>query len=250
MLGEPFYTRARSALAPPASVLIRSKAVDFIDAVTRGSSDVALVDPMLAERDRRIPDSLSRAHLGTVLYIRLTPEYAQASVELIRELGSGEIVTYGYNDDPMTFADILRRQSRTSRGQMLLQALAPQIAAMPSGIRRGMDRISDHGHRIDSVERLATLCGVTRGTLFRIFKTAGIVSTSGFVNGLTFLRNYEALVDDSLTMLDIARAVGLSSERSLQRRAVTVAGISLRDIRVPVSIEYLAARIAAVLTAI
>lgn len=248
MLRAPFHLRARSAVAPPGLVSIRSDVVDFIDAVTRGSSDVAVVDPVLAKRDRAISDSLLRAHLGTVLYIHLTPEYAQASVGLIRELRAGEIVTYGYNDDPTTFADILRRQSRASRGHLLLRALAPQIAALPPGLRRGMGNISDQGHRIDSVERLATLCGVNRGTLFRHFKHAGITSASGFVTGLTFLRNYDALVDASLRMLDVARAVGLSSERSLQRRIVAVTGLSIRDIRAPVSIEHLTECIAGVLT--
>ena len=249
MLRAPFHIRARLAIAPPGSVSIRSATVDFIDAVTRGSSDVALVDPMLASRDCRIPGSLLRAHLGTVLYIRLTPEYAQASVGLIRELGSGEIVTYGYNDDPTTLAGILKRQSRASRGLQLLDALAPQIATMPPGLRRGIGYISEQGHRIDSVERLATFCGVTRGTLFRHFKTAGIVSASGFVIGLTFLRNYDALIDDSLSMLGVARAVGLSSVRSLRQQAIAVTGLSIQEIRTPVSIEVLTARIASVLTA-
>src|SRR5665213_501160 len=102
MLRAPFHVRARSAVAPPGSVAIRSGTVDFIDAVMRGSSDVALVDPMLVARDRGIVDSLSRAHLGTVLYIRLTPEYAQASVGVVRELGEGEIGTCGYSDEPTT----------------------------------------------------------------------------------------------------------------------------------------------------
>jgi hypothetical protein len=249
MLGPPFQVRARSAIAPPGSVSIRSGAVDFIDAVMRGLSDVALVDPMLAERDRRVPDSLLRAHLGTVLYIRLTPEYAQASMGLIRELGSGEIVTYGYNDDPRTFAEILRRQSRASRGQLLLHALAPQIAALPSELRRGIASMSEQGHRIDSVDRLAMLCSVTPSTLFRHFKNAGITSTSRFVAGFIFLRNYDALVDTNLTTLDVARAVGLSSERSLQQRSLALTGLSLREIRTPISIEHLAQCMANGLTA-
>ena len=214
----------------------------------RGSSDVALIDPMLAGRDRRVPDSLSRAHLGTVLYIRLTPEYAQASIGLIRELGSGEIVTYGYNDDPRSFAEILRRQSSANRCQLLVRALAPQIAALPPEAGRGIESMADHGDRIDSVDRLATLCGVTRSTLFRHFKNAGIRSTSGFVAGLLFLRNHDSLVDTSLTVLDIARKVGLNSERSLQQRCVALTGLSLREIQAPVSIEHLAQCIANRLT--
>ncbi|HEY5086122.1 MAG TPA: hypothetical protein VII66_02075 [Gemmatimonadaceae bacterium] len=217
--------------------------------MTRGSSDVALVDPTLAEADPGIPDSLSRAHLGTVLYIRLSPEYAQASVKLLRELGSGEIVTYGYNDDPATFADILRRQSRANRGQLLLRALAPQIAALPAGIRRGVSQISDQGHRIDSVDRLASFCAITRGPLLRHFRNAGITSPWGFVTALTLLRSYDVLIDKSLTLLDVARAVGLRSERSLQRQCVAVSGLSLQTIQAPVSIEYLAECVAGVLTA-
>ncbi len=249
MLRAPFHVRARSAVAPPGSVAIRSGTVDFIDAVMRGSSDVALVDPMLVARDRGIIDSLSRAHLGTVLYIRLTPEYAQASVGLIRELGEGEIVTYGYNDDPTTFAGILLRQSRANRGQLLLRVLAPQIASMPPELRRGIGYVSEQGLRIDSVDRLAILCGVPRRALFRNFKDAGILSASGFVTGLIFLRSYDALVDGSLAMIDIARSVGLSSERSLQRRTLAVTGLPLREIRAPISIEHLAECIAGVLTA-
>ncbi|MEO9251334.1 MAG: hypothetical protein ABI322_09935 [Gemmatimonadaceae bacterium] len=248
MLSAPFYAQARLAVAPPGSVSVRSGTVEFLDAVTRGSSDVALVDPMLMERDRGIADSLLRAHLGTVLYIRLTPEYAQASVQLIRELGSGEIVTYGYNDDPTTFAGILKRQSRASRGLVLLRALAPQISRMPKALRRGVGDISEQGHRIDSVECLAALCAVTRTTLFRHFKNAGIMSVSGFVTGLTLIRNYDVLIDKSLSMLDVAKAVGLGSERSLRQRTAAVAGLSPPELRASISIEDLAARIARVLT--
>ena len=248
MLRKPFHVRARSAVMPPGSVAIRSGAMDFIDAVTRGSSDVALVDPTLAERDRGVPESLSRAHLGTVLYIQLTPEYAQAAVGMIREIGSGEIVTYGYNDDPTTFAGILRRQSRASRGQLLLRALAPQLAMLPLELRAGISTMSEHGDRIDSVDLLASVCGITRSTLWRHFRNAGIASAWGFVTGLTMLRNYDALVDANLRVINIAHAVGVSSERALQRRCIAVAGLTVQEIRTPISIEELAQRIAGVLT--
>ena len=248
MIRRPFHLRARAAVAPAGSVAIRSGAVDFIDAVARGSSDVAVVDPTLAGHDQIVSHSLARAHLGTVLYIRLTPEYAQASVRLIRELGSSEIVTYGYNDDPTTFADMLRRQSRAHRGQLLLRALAPQIAGLPVELRCGVNRVSDQGHRIDSVDRLASVCGVARRTLSRHFKIAGITSAWQFVAALTLLRNYDVLIDESLTLLDVARAVGLSSERSLRRQCAAVCGLSLRTIRTPVSVECLAEHMASVLT--
>lgn len=248
MLRRPFHIRARSAVVPPGSVAIRSAPMDFIDAVTRGSSDVALVDPTLAERDPGIPGSLVRAHLGTVLYIQLTPEYAQAAVGMIREIGSGEIVTYGYNDDPVTLAGILRRQARADRSQHLLRALAPQIAMLPPGLRTGIDRMSEYGDRIDSVDCLARLCGVTRGTLWRQFKNAGIISTWGFVAGVTMLRNYDVLVDRHLKIIDVAHAVGLNSERALQRRCLAISGLGFRTIRARLSIQGLADRIANVLT--
>lgn len=248
MLRKPFRARARSAVAPPDYVAMRPGPMDFIDAVTRGSSDVALVDPTLAERDCEIAESLSRAHLGTVLYIQLTPEYAQAAVGMIREVGSGEVVTYGYNDDPTTFAGILRRQSRVNRGQLLLRALAPQIANLPSEVRAGVRSMSEYGDRIDSVDCLASVCGITRSTLWRRLRSAGISSAWGFVTGITMLRNYDALVDADNGLLTIARAVGVSSARALQHRCTAVVGLTLEEIRKPISIEELAIRIAGVLT--
>jgi AraC-like DNA-binding protein len=248
MLRKPFYLRARAAVAPMGSMALRAGTPDFIDAVIRGSADVAVVDPTLAARDHDVTGSLARAHLGTVIYIQLTPEYAQASVGLLRELGSGDIITFDYNDDPATFADILMRQSRAHRGQLLVQALAPQISALPPTLRNALDRISEQGHRIDSVDRLASVCGVARGTLLRNFKDGGIKSASGFVAALTLLRNYDALIDEGVTTIDVARAMGLSSERALQRRCVAISGLSLSEIRRPVSIQYFAERIARVLT--
>ena len=248
MLRRPFHNRARAAVTPPGSVTIRSATADFIDAVTRGSSDVAVVDPVLAERDHGIPGSLSRAHLGTVLYILLTPEYAQASIDLIRELGIGEIVTYGYNDDPTTFADILRRQSRASRGQLLVTALSQRLKTLPPALYSCINHVSDEGHRIDSVERLARVCGTTRWALSRQFRNAGIASPSGFVTALTLLRNYDVLADRSLTLLDIARAVGLSSERALRRQCIAVSGLSVAAIREPLPIERFVERVVDVLT--
>jgi AraC-like DNA-binding protein len=235
-------------MAPSASVTISSRAVDFIDAVARGDSDVAVIDPTLAEQDRRIPESLARAHLGTVLYIKLTPDYAQASVKLIREVGSGEIVTYDYSDDPVAFAAALRRQSRATRGQFLLRALGPQIAALPPALQDGVHRMSDEGERVYSVERLASVCDMGRGTLWRHFKRAGINSPWGFVVGLALLRNYDALINDSLAKQGIAKAIGVSSRRELQHQLTAVTGLSLSEILAPISIDRLAGCIAAVLT--
>lgn len=248
MLRGPFQARALSAVTPRGSLIVKMHANDFVDAIARGVSDVAVLDPLLASGEAAIPVSLSKAHLGTLLYIELTPEYAQASIELIRELGSGEIVTFGYNDDPATFGDLLRRQSRASRGQLLIGALKRNIAKMSTEVRRGIAQLGEQGHRIDSAERLAALCGVTRGTLFRNFRTAGIVSASGLVTGLTFLRNYDLLIDHNFTMRDVARAVGLSSERALREGLSRLANISLNELRAPMSIEEFNRRIADTLT--
>ena len=249
MLRGPFQTRTRSAVTPPGAVIVKMHANDFVDAVARGVSDVAVLDPVMVESDATVATSLSKARLGTVLYIELTPEYAQASIELIRELGSGEIVTFGYNDDPATFGDILRRQARASRGQLLIDALKPNIAKMSAELRRGIAQLGDEGHRIDTADRLAALCGVTRGTLFRNFRSAGIVSASGLVTGLTLLRNYDLLIDPAFTMREIARAVGLSSERALREGLSRLANISLNELRAPIQIEEFARRIAGILTA-
>jgi len=249
MLRKPFYLRACAAVAPTGSMALRTGTPDFIDAVVRGSADVAVVDPMLVARDRDISDSLARSHLGTVIYIRLTPEYAEASIGLLRELGSGEIITFGYNDDPETFARAMRRQSRAQRAQLLIRALSQQIIALPPSLRGALERMADAGHRVDSVDRLSAVCGVSRGTLLRNFKDAGIRSPSGFAAALTLLRNFDALIDERLATIDVARAVGLSSERVLRRRCITLSGLTLDQVREPVCIEYFADRIAHVLTA-
>ncbi len=248
MLRRPFHTRTRSAVVPPDYLALRSASTDFIDSVIRGASDVAVVDPTLAERDRGVPASLSRAHLGTVLYIQLTPDYARAAIGMIREIGSGELVTYGYNDDPMTFAGILRRQSRANRGRHLLRALAPQLALLPPDLRDGIDKLSEYGDRIDSVDRLASVCGIARGTLWRHFRRAGITSTWGFVAGLMMLRSYDTLIDTNLRAINVAHAVGLGSERALQNRCLGISGLTLRAIQKPVPIDEFARCIAHVLT--
>ena len=248
MLRKPFYLRARAAVAPMGSMALRAGTPDFIDAVARGSADVAVIDPTLVARDNSVTDSLSRAHLGAVIYIRLTPEYAQASVGVLRELGSGQIITFGYNDDPATFAEALYRQSRAHRGQLLVKALEPQISALPPALRGALERMSEQGHRIDSVDSLASVCGVSRGTLLRNFKDVGIRSASGFAAALTLLRNFDALIDERVAVIDVARAVGVSSERVLRRRCVALSGLSLDQIREPISIERFAEHIAKVLT--
>jgi hypothetical protein len=247
MLRGSFYRRARAAVAPPGSVTIKRHSRDFIDAVTGGLSDVALVDPTLAARDSRVPESLSRAHIGTVLYIRLTPEYAQASVSLLRELGSGEIVTYGYNDDPATLAEVLQRQSRMHRAQMLLRALAGPIATLPPAIRRGIDHVSEQGDRINSVDRLVRACGVTRMTLSRSFRSAGMAPPRSLLAALAILRSYDTLIDNNVSHLDVALAVGVKSERQLQHRCLTLTGLTLDEIRAPISTEDLVKHMAAAL---
>ncbi|MEO7217819.1 MAG: hypothetical protein ABI026_06465 [Gemmatimonadaceae bacterium] len=248
MLREPFHLRARAAVAPPGQIAIRSGVVEFIDAIVGGSSDVAVVDPTLAGGSRSVSDSLVSAHLGTVLYITLTPEYAQAAVKMIRALGSGDIVTYGYTDDPTTFAGKLRKQSRASRHEYLLRALEPQISRLPPEFRSGIQTIAEQGDRINSVDSLSVLCGVTRSTLWRNLRNVGIMSTWGFVAGLSLMRDYDSLVAVGRTMKDIAHMVGLGSVRALRRRCLVVSGLSLREIRAPVSIEELARRIAVSLT--
>lgn len=248
MLQRPFYTRARAAVVPPGSVSMRATADEFIDSVERGSSDVAVIDPVLATRDRGVAGALARAHLGTVLYISLTPEYARASIELIRELGAGEIVTYGYNDDPTTFAGILRRQSRNSRGLLLVTALSRRVESLSPVVSSCISLASERVDRVDSVDQLARTCGTTRYVLARQFRSAGIASPSVVVAALTLLRNYDLLADANLTLLDVARAVGLSSERALRRQCVSVSGLSIAAIRKPLPIEHFVECVVNVLT--
>lgn len=250
MLREPFHLRARSAVAPPGRIAIRSGVIEFIDAIIRGASDVAVVDPTLAGPNTAVSASLASAHLGTVLYISLTPEYAQAAVKMIRALGAGEIVTYGYTDDPTTFAGILRKQSRASRHEYLLRALEPQISRLPAEFRSGLEAITEQGDRINSVDNLASLCGVTRGTVWRRLRNAGISSAWGFVAGLSLMRNYDSLTGKNLTIMEIAHSVGLGSPRALQRRCLVVSGLPLGAIRAPISIQDLAQSIAVTLTSI
>ena len=248
MLREPFHVRARSAVAPAGQIAIRSGVVEFIEAIVRGASDVAVVDPTLTGPNSAVSDSLVSAHLGTVLYITLTPEYAQAAVRMIRALGAGDIVTYGYTDDPTTFAEILRKQSRASRHEYLLRALEPQISRLPPEFQLGIQAIAEQGDRINSVDNLASLCGVTRCTVWRRLRNAGITSAWGFVAGLSLIRNYDSLIWKDHPIMEIARAVGLGSVRALQRRCVAVSGLSLGAIRAPISIEQLAEHIAITLT--
>ncbi|HXF23434.1 MAG TPA: hypothetical protein VN602_02880, partial [Gemmatimonadaceae bacterium] len=143
----------------------------------------------------------------------------------------------------------LRRQSRATRAHLLTTALSQRLKIVPSALYSCIDHVSEDGHRIDSVERLARVCGVTRWALSRQFRNAGIASPSGFVAALTLLRNYDILTDRSLTLLDVARAVGLSSERALRRQCIAVSGLAVTAIREPLPIERFVECIVDTLTA-
>lgn len=249
MLGKQFYLRARFAVASIGSVALRAGTPDFIDAVVRGSADVAIVDPLLVARDLEVTAALVRAHLGTIIYMRLTPDYAQAALTLLRDLGSGEIVAYEYNDDPRAFSAAIVRQSRAFRGRLLLRGLESRLPTLPPIVHRAVSRVNERGDRIDSINRLAAVCGVSRRTVLRDFQHAGISSAGGFVAGLTLLRNYDTLVDRGVSPVRVARSIGLSSERALRKRCLDVSGSTLDEIRAPMPIEDFAGRIAGVITA-
>ncbi len=247
MLEPDFANRVRPAVEPPGILTSRADTSSFIDAVKRGWADVAIVDPTLAQSSAAVPTVLCEAHLGTVLYIRLTQEYAVSLVAFVRRV-EAVVVIFGHNDDPRAFASLLLRSSRTARGKLLLTLLGPCLEELPKSIRDGINDLNERCRRADSVATLACYCGVPRSTLTRRLRMVGIRSAIDLIAALNLVRNFDVLADSRLSLQSSARTLGLASARRLTRRCVGLAGMTPCEIRENPSLESFTTRIVDSLT--
>jgi hypothetical protein len=243
MLTSVFQNRVRAAVQPPGVVTFRSNTPAFIDTIRRGWPDIAIIDPTLVRLDATVPASLKRAHLGAVLYIRLTPDHAASVIAFVRQLAA-EVVTFGYNDDPGTFAALLTRSSRHRRGLLLLEMLQRQIGALPRLIRDGIRDLNERCDHVDSVATLASYTGVKRSALERRLREVGIRSTSNLVTGLNLVRNFDILADPTLSLQATTSLLGMSSVRCMSRRCVALSGLTPSVIRSGMTIDTFATRVA------
>lgn len=243
MLAPPFSDRARAAVASFGTLALRDRSRDFLDAVARGWPDVAVVDPTLPDDHVEVAQSLLRCHVPTVAYIRLTPEYAASLIAFVREVRA-RVVTFGYNDDPRSLSIVLQHSPSVQNGRMLLSLLEPCIIELPHRLWRAVEEMNERCERLESVSQMAAYCAMTRQAVTLCFNACGIGSASTFVQALALIRSYDSLADSTIAPVHAARLLGLSSARSLDRRCRRVTGLSLREIRAPISIETVTVRTA------
>lgn len=247
MLELDFMKRVNSAVEPPDILASRPDISDFIDALRRGWPDVAIVDPTLTRSSADVPIMLRKTHVGTVLYVRLTPAYAKSLVAFVRK-AEATVVTFGYGDDPRSLAAVLFRSSRNARGRLLLDLLSPFLAELPKPIRDGLDDLNERCKRVDSVATLACYCSVGRSTLTRRLCSVGIKSAADLVMGLALVRNFDTLTNSNISLQSCARMLGMTSAKRLIRHCARLSGMTPNELRLQPPVEKFALRIAESLT--
>ncbi len=91
--------------------------------------------------------------------------------------------------------------------------------------------IDDNLRPLPNVAELADRLGVNRATLFRIFQQVHGVSPSEFIDNARFQRAREMLRHSNMSMLEVTRACGLSSQQYFSAWFQQRAGTSPRQYR-------------------
>jgi AraC-like DNA-binding protein len=164
--------------------------------------DLAVLDPMANGKDRS--DAILAVleefpSVPVVLYTQLSPEMLQATVALARA-GVRHVVLFRFDDSHQRFLELLESQPGSAMVQMLLRELATPLLVLGAGLKHGIERMFGAPGHFGVVPDLARSAKVSKRTIYRSFKTAGLASPRKFLHAARLLRAYAYMLEPGNTL--------------------------------------------------
>ena len=199
---------------------------DEVEACCRfNGRPVLFLDPFAAEglHERVAQFTGATPAAVVVLYTRSDPGSFQASLPFVRA-GITDVVLAGVNDSPMRLARLLQELETRQPMSPLFTALRPQLERLPCAVADAVALLFRQPARLRSVDDLAHHSGVSRRTLFRSLKGAGITSARLLVAASRVSAAHQLLRDPKRTVAETASLLGYSSPDQLREHFVALTG--------------------------
>jgi LacI family transcriptional regulator len=114
------------------------------------------------------------------------------------------------------------------RGVVIRQS-SDFLALTDQALKRAVDFIKGNLHSSPSLEQVAAAAGVSRRTLYNLFRRNLHCTPADFVDQLRFARAQQLLAAPKMTIADAARDCGFGSARTLSRQFNSREGMSARE---------------------
>jgi hypothetical protein len=227
-----------------------SRVEQFVEIAKVGNSDLVVVDPdtVPATQIEKLVVFLAAFPARVIIYSSLSATSAR-TVGTLAKNSLGGVIIRGYDDTPENFFETLDTILFDPLGPRLVEVLAADLDRLSSETRRGVISAFCSTKPIGSSYDLARLCGVSRRSVDRSLRHAGLRPATCVLASSHLLRAYDFIcrrrIDSSRL---IARKSGFGGIRAMDRNFVALTGLLPRELVNSASCAELVANLAAVLT--
>ncbi len=217
--------------------LVREMPVDIfvVDPRRRTRIDVAAVC-RLRERYPSIP---------TVLYTEFQVDLADPLL-VWGDVGVCGAAFLDQSDTEWDLHRLLEAATATCAAQQILSAIEAVLPELDDTVRRVLSLGLHEAASLLSAQQWAERAGLTRRTLYRLFKQAGLPTPKTCLQWLRLLYAAKALTDPGVTVEDVVFRMRYSAPPNFWSHVRKLVGVSPSEMRWSVTAEELAERFAAV----
>ena len=214
--------------------IVREKPVTavILDPGADGSMNVEAVELLL----NRYPS------LPIVAYVSLSQASFCAMTRLARA-GLQNVLLQRFEDSPKNFRETLARARRNPLTTRLIEGLRSELKLLPLNVVSVVHEMLDSPYSYHTAQDIATHAEISVLKLYRIFRTAKLVSPRRFLNAVKLLNAIGYLQDRGYSIRDVARKVGYRDSRILAEHTLEVFGLTPSTIRNHVAPEDAVARL-------
>lgn len=169
-------------------------------------------------------------HLPVVLYVPLTPEAANAILAFPRRRVHG-LVLRDHDDGRERLRRVVEEAGGASVALRFVRQLHTQLGILPRSLHDAVRKAFVHPASLPDVDALSAAAGLTRRSVDRWFRRAGIAPASCVLDIAHTLGAYRAMRGTKLGTAAAARRLGYQSARALVRRTSAATGATPAALR-------------------
>jgi AraC-like DNA-binding protein len=239
------FQRLRGAVTPRFT-LARAPNWDVaLETIRARPVEIAFVDPALGGTTSG--QEIERLHLHfpsvrLILYTQMTPQLAHVLLTL-GQCGIRQVVLRGVDDHPERLREFVTAEAMHAVSHRLVAQLTPAIAPLPSQLRWVLEDAIRNPGRVQTIQQVAALAEIDRGTCARQFARAGLPSPRHILAAARVLYAHHLLQDPGFTIEDVAKRLGYAQAKTLQQHARKYLGLTAGEMKLSLTPDQATERI-------
>jgi AraC-like DNA-binding protein len=214
------------SLVRAAHVRVTSSVEALVTDVRRVDIDVLVLDPESDGALRVDPATVGTrcGQIPLLLYVEPTPQGMRAALPYIAACRGCSLLFRGLDDSPGPLQDALERAMSICIDARLCSALEPHLTQLPASAAEAVRTALRYPDGFATADSMAASAGVTRRTLDRWLRRAGLAPAGAILRVARVARGVKVLGIAGATVADAARAAGLNSTLAWRRHFSSVFG--------------------------